>query len=87
MSAPISPPVTSHVQHRGQWSFPIPWTRADAVRMQLRQRGLPATVCLDPQTREARLEPWPGVAVQPFVAALRECLERDPLGRRRTVSA
>lgn len=82
MSILISPHVTSQVQVRGEWSFPVPWTRADEVRTRLRRRGLPATVCLDPLAHEARLEPWPGVAVQHFITALRECLERDTLGRK-----
>lgn len=82
MSIVMTPPVTSRVQSRGEWSFPVPWSRAEEVRSRLRRCGLPATVCLDPLAREARLEPWPGVAVQPFVTALRECLERDTFGRR-----
>lgn len=85
MSAIIPPPVTSHVQYRSQWSFPVPWARANEVRARLARVGLPATLCLHPRTREARLEPWPGVAVQLFMTALRDCLERDRLGRLRAL--
>ena len=82
MSAIVPPPVSSHVQYRSQWSFPVPWTRAAEVRRRLLRRGLPATVCLHPRTQEARIEPWPGIEVQPFVKALYECLQQEPLGRR-----
>ena len=54
----------------GRWSVPIPWRRARDLQFRLRERGCPATVCLDPALRAARLEPWPGVDPSHFMAEL-----------------
>ena len=50
--------------------IPVPWSRADRVHYQLRQRGFPATLCIDPEARVARLEFWPGVDREAALAAL-----------------
>lgn len=82
MSMLVPPPLSPHAAYRSRWSFPVPWHRADEVRSRLCRRGYPATVCLDPSSRDARLEPWPGVSVHVFAAALNECLSTNSLGRR-----
>ncbi len=50
--------------------IPIPWEGADALREALLQRGCPATLCLDPENRQARLELWPGVTAEAVRAVL-----------------
>jgi hypothetical protein len=48
----------------------VPWDHADAVRAALHKRGCPTTLCLNPETRQARLELWPGVAPEAVLAVL-----------------
>ncbi len=52
---------TPVISARGRWYIPVPWEQADDLHFQLRRRGCPATLCLDPDSRSARLELWPGV--------------------------
>lgn len=80
MSVLVPPQLPAPVAYRSRWAFPVPWERADDLRSRLRKRGYPATVCLDPEDRSARLEPWPGVSAHLFAAALGECLAQN--GRR-----
>jgi hypothetical protein len=82
MSVLVPPSLPAHVAYRNRWAFPVPWDRADDLRSRMKKRGYPATVCLDPSSREAKLEPWPGVSVHVFAAALNECLRTDTFGRR-----
>jgi len=48
----------------------IHWDEADAVREALLKRGCPTTLCLNPETHQARLELWPGVATELVLAVL-----------------
>ena len=48
----------------------IPWDEADALRAALLKRSCPTTLCLDPETRLARLELWPGVNPEAVMAVL-----------------
>jgi hypothetical protein len=54
----------------GQWCVTVPWDQADNLRSRLVRRGLPTTVCLDPENRVARLEPWPGIEPERILAEL-----------------
>ncbi|HKB01041.1 MAG TPA: hypothetical protein VKD90_02430 [Gemmataceae bacterium] len=62
-------PAPQLVSERGCWYVPVRWADADNVRSALARLGLPSTVCLNPETREARLELWPGVSPAEFLAA------------------
>jgi hypothetical protein len=55
---------------RGPWSVTVPWDKADNLRSRLARRGLLTTVCLDPEARIARLEPWPGTDPDRVLAEL-----------------
>jgi hypothetical protein len=74
MSVLVPPPLPAPIAYRSRWAFPVPWDRADDLRLRLSKRGYPATVCLNPEDRTARLEPWPGVSTHLFAAALGEYL-------------
>jgi hypothetical protein len=67
MCAQDMPQVNSD---RGRWYVTVPWDRAENLRSRLARRGLPATLCLDPEGRVARLELWPGVSPDRVVAEL-----------------
>ena len=53
-----------------RWGVTVPWDQADNLRCRLVRRGLPTTVCLDPEARVARLEPWPGIDPNRVLAEL-----------------
>jgi hypothetical protein len=55
---------------RGRWYVPVPWGRADHLHAALRRAGHPSVLCLDPETRAARLELWPGVSPAEALAEL-----------------
>jgi hypothetical protein len=44
------------ISEQGKWYVPVPWNNADEVHQYLLQRDCPATLCLNPAAREARLE-------------------------------
>lgn len=48
----------------------VPWDQADALQAGLRKHGCPTTLCLNPETRQARLELWPGVSPEAVLALL-----------------
>jgi hypothetical protein len=48
----------------------VPWDEADALRAALLKHSCPTTLCLDPETRQARLELWPGVKPEAVLAVL-----------------
>lgn len=48
----------------------VPWARAESVRVALARRGCPTTLCLNPETREARLELWPDASPAVVLAYL-----------------
>ena len=56
----------------GRWFVRVPWDRADHLHAALRRRGLDSTLCLVPDTRDARLELWPGVEPERILAELNE---------------
>lgn len=58
----------------------VPWRQAEALQTFLRQKELGATICLDPRTREARLEMQAGIDADTLRKALREWQE-NPAGR------
>lgn len=64
---PDAPPIVVEGDRR---YVPIPWEGADALREALLKHGCPATLCLDPETRHARLELWPGVTAEAIRAVL-----------------
>jgi hypothetical protein len=73
MPTPTSAPVTPQlVSDRGRWYVPVPWDAGDRLREALARLGFPSTLCLNPETREARLELWPGVSPPEFLAALEQ---------------
>jgi hypothetical protein len=73
MSAPAAEPVPAQlVSERGRWYVPVPWDRGDDLRLALARRGFPSTLCLNPETREARLELWANVSPAEFLAALEQ---------------
>jgi hypothetical protein len=60
----------------------VPWAAADALHAALAKHGCPTTLCLDPETRQARLELWPGVSPE----AIRAVLDARENGRRGTTT-
>lgn len=54
----------------GRRFVPVPWERADVIHAALAKRGYRTTLCLNPETRQARLELWPGVASEDVLAVL-----------------
>jgi hypothetical protein len=66
------PATPQLVSDRGRWSVPVAWATGDNVRLALGRLGHPCTLCLNPETREARLELWPGVSPAEFLAALEQ---------------
>ncbi len=55
---------------RGLWYVAVAWEDAESLRYRLKRCGLSTTLCLNPQTREARLELWPGVDLDRVLAEL-----------------
>jgi len=59
------------VVHRdGRCYLSVRWEDADFLHETLRKGGCPTTVCLNPETRAARLELWPGVTADAVRAVL-----------------
>jgi hypothetical protein len=56
----------------------VPWEDADILREALAKRGCPTTLCLNPETRQARLELWPGVTTEAVLAVLEARQPRRP---------
>jgi hypothetical protein len=48
----------------------VPWNEAEVLRAALHKCGCPTTLCLNPETRQARLELWPGVSPEAVLALL-----------------
>lgn len=48
----------------------VPWRQAEGLHTFLDQHGIGSTICLDPRTREARLEVWPGATLARLQEAL-----------------
>jgi hypothetical protein len=48
----------------------VPWKEAEALHAALRKCGCPTTLCLNPETRQARFELWPGVSPEAVLAVL-----------------
>jgi hypothetical protein len=44
------------ISEQGKWYVPVPWNNADEIHQYLLQCNCPATLCLNPAGREARLE-------------------------------
>lgn len=55
----MSPTCPPPAEARGV-VLPVRWDRAAEAHARVRRAGCPATLCLDPAAREARLELWPG---------------------------
>jgi|SRR5438270_3379987 len=64
----------------GQQFVAVPWAEADSLHALLRKRGYPTTLCLNPETRDARLELWPGVAPEAVIAILEARKTAPPVG-------
>ena len=56
----------------GTLAVEVPWRQAEALQTFLRQKQLGATICLDPRTREARLEMRPGIDADTLRATLEQ---------------
>jgi hypothetical protein len=54
----------------GRSYLTIGWNEAEPVHAALRRSGCPTTLCLNPETRQARLELWPGVTPERALAVL-----------------
>lgn len=54
----------------GRHYVSVPWGEAEVLHTALRKCGCPTTLCLNPETRQARLELWPGVTPEAVVAVL-----------------
>ena len=54
----------------GRHYVSIPWNEAESLHAALRKSGCPTTLCLNPETRQARLELWPGVTPEAVLAVL-----------------
>jgi len=54
----------------GRHYVSVPWKEAEVLHAALRKSGCPTTLCLNPETRQARLELWPGVNPEAVLAVL-----------------
>lgn len=66
----LFPNAPTLVVEAGRRYVEIPWDGADRLRDTLSKHGCPTTLCLDPETRQARLELWPGVTAEAVLAVL-----------------
>ena len=66
----LFPDAPAVIDEAGRLYVPVRWDEADAVRATLWKRGCLTTVCLNPETREARLELWPGTTPEAVLAVL-----------------
>jgi hypothetical protein len=64
---PDAPTVSSE---GGRHYVSVPWREAEALHAALRKCGCPTTLCLNPETHQARLELWPGVTPEAVLAVL-----------------
>jgi hypothetical protein len=64
---PDSPKVTTE---NDRHYVAVGWAEAENLRQVLRKRGCPTTLVLNPETRDARLELWPGVLPAAVLAVL-----------------
>jgi hypothetical protein len=55
---------------RGHLCVTVPWSRAEGLQTRLRKQGIGSTLQLEPMTRAACLEVWPGVDEDRVRAAL-----------------
>jgi hypothetical protein len=58
------------VNQGGRHFVLVGWEEAESVRQLLVKRGYRATLCLNPETREAQLELWPDVKPDEVLAVL-----------------
>jgi hypothetical protein len=63
---------------QGKWYVPVPWNNADELHQYLLQYDCPATLCLNPASREARLELGQDVDLNRVRAVLRGEGPSDP---------
>jgi len=66
----LFPDAPALLTEAGRRYVPVPWDQADTLHAALHKHGCPTTLCLDPETRQARLELWPGVAPEAVLAVL-----------------
>jgi hypothetical protein len=66
----LLPDLSQVVTIDGRTYLPVSWDEADVLHEALRKNGCRTTLCLNPETREARLELWPGVTPDGVRAAL-----------------
>lgn len=74
----LFPDAPGLVAEGGRRYVPVPWDQADVLRAALHKHGCPTTLCLNPETRQARLELWPGVAPEAVLAVLEARLSGRP---------
>jgi len=69
-TATLFPDLPAVLDESGRRYVSVPWDEADTLRAALHKRGCPTTLCLNPETRQARLELWPGVTTEAVLAVL-----------------
>lgn len=57
----LFPDAPQVLTDNGRHYVQVGWSEAESLRQVLRKRGCPTTLVLNPETRDARLELWPGV--------------------------
>lgn len=68
----LTPDLPRPVLEGGRLTIAVPWDLADQVQWGLRRKGFPTTLSLNPETRVARLEVWPGVPTEAVLLALED---------------
>jgi hypothetical protein len=64
--------IAQPVLENGRLTLTVPWEQADQVQWALKRKGYPSTLCLNPESRQARLELWPGVPVKAVLLVLED---------------
>ena len=77
-SSVLFPDAPGLIVEGGRRYVPVPWDQADALRAVLHKHGCPTTLCLNPESRQARLELWPDVALEAVLAVLEARLSGRP---------
>ena len=66
----LFPDAPTVLTEGGRHYVSVPWNEAEALHAALRKCGCPTTLCLNPETHQARLELWPGVTPEAVLAVL-----------------
>lgn len=74
----LFPDAPALIVEGGRQYVSVPWDQADALRAALHKHGCPTTLCLNPETRQARLELWAGIAPEAVLAVLEARMSGRP---------